>query len=332
MAYLSNPYSGADGFTTIALFFKRIFLLMQGKTFLASDELQIVILSLIAMSAAIVGVFLIYRKMTMLANALSHSVLFGIAIAYLILRSIYHHFDLSMNLQSMFLAALISGFLTAFLSQMVIKISRLQKDAAIGLVFTTLFAIGVLLISIFSRNSHIGIELVMGNVDALHINDLPYITSMLCLIVAVVTVFFGGLKITTFDPIYASLRGTSPTFYNYLVIFLLSITSMGAFRAVGIVLVLSFFIVPPLIAKNHAKTLETQILLAAVIGIISSILGVAASRHILTCYQIALSTGGITVLVLYSLFFLNWAFFKLLNSLKKVNLLNKLKLNPPSEV
>ncbi len=324
-----NPYSGACWTEFVITFFQRCFQLLTGQTSIASDELQVIVLAMISASAAVVGVFLIYRKMTMLANALSHSVLFGIAITYLIMRSALPGFNLSMSFQALFVAAIITGFITAFSSELIVKLSRLQKDAAIGLVFTTLFAIGIVLISLFSRNSHVGIELVLGNVDALHIQDLPNILKMLLINLSLVLIFFGGLKLTTFDPTYGHLRGVSLSFYNYLIIFLLSITSIGSFRAVGVVLVLSFFIVPPLIAKMHAKSLTSQILLAMGIGVFSSFLGVSINRHIYTSYQIALSTGGITVITLYVLFFVNWGFVQFVEQLKRWNLLKKWQENPP---
>lgn len=318
-----NPYTGAHGAHFIVIFFQRVALLIQGKTSLASDELQIIILALIAASAAIVGVFLIYRKMTMQANALSHSILFGIALTYLMMRSSIPNFDLSKSFQSLFITAIITGFITAFLTHLIIKLSKLQKDAAVGLVFTTLFALGIILVSLFSRNSHVGIELVIGNVDALHLQDIPNIAAMFLINISLILLCFGGLKLTTFDPIYSRLQGLSLSFYHYLVIFLLSMTSIGSFRAVGVVLVLSFFIIPPLIAKNYAKSLLSQMIFAMAIGIFAAFLGVLLSRHILTTYHTPLSTGGITVLTLYILFFANYTCNQLFKKLRILNLLKK---------
>ena len=324
---ISNPYSGSDFFSFIKTFFLRLIPLLKKESSLASDELQVIILSLVAASAAIVGVFMIYRKMTMLANALSHSVLFGIALTYILLRSSFQIHGSSFSFQQMFLAALITGFLTAFLSQLVSYLSKLQKDASIGLVFTTLFAIGVLLISIFSKNAHIGVELVLGNVDALHMQDLPGVFLMLLINLFIIQVFFKGLKLTTFDPTFAHMQGLSLPFYNYLIIFLLSITSIGAFRAIGVVLVLSFFVVPPLIARLYAKSIRSQIGLAVFFGVVASFLGVSINRHLLSVYGIPLSTGGVTVISLYSLYFLNWGFLYVKKLFEKVSAYKEMKLS-----
>ena len=323
MLGLLNPYSGASGGQFFSIFFSRLLKLITSQELLVSDELQILTLTLISVSAALVGVFLIYRKMTMLANALSHSILFGIAVTFLFARALHVSFSLSLSFEVMFIAALITGFITAFFSELIVKVSRLQKDAAIGLVFTTLFAAGIVLISLFSRNSHIGTELVLGNVDALHSKDLSNAFKMLLVSLSLVSVFFGGLKLTSFDPVYAKLRGLSSSFYNYLMIFLLSMTSIASFRAVGVVLVLSFFTVPPLLAKMFAKSLSSQIGISMLIGTLSSFFGVLVSRHLLTQYGLALSTGGVTVLVLYSLFFTLWGYSQVCAQLKRWNLLKK---------
>ncbi len=312
------PYSGASAFDFIVIFFQRLF---SGALFhssaLAPDELQLIILALIASSAAVVGVFLIYRKMTMLTNAFSHSILFGIAITFFILRKCFSQLDLNMNLQVMFIAALITGFLTAYLSDLISRISQLQPDASLGLVFNTLFALGVLLISLFSRNAHIGVELVLGNVDALHIDDLMPTLGMLCINLLLVLVFFRGLKLTTFDPIFAFTQGFRLGFYRYLIIFMLSMTALTGFRAIGVVLILAFFIIPPLIARLYTQSLQRQMILAVLIGILSSFLGVMTSRHLLTVYQLPLSTGGVTVLTLYSLFFINHLFLYIYRRTRK---------------
>lgn len=305
-----NPYSGAHFFDFIQTFFIRLFCLFQNGP-ITSDELQILALTLISASAAMVGVFLIYKKMTMLANALSHSVLFGIAVTYLVLRLSFKYINPTVNFKAMIIAALTTGFLTAFLSSLVSRISRLQKDAAVGLVFSTLFALGVILISLFSRNAHIGVELVLGNVDAIHTQDLPNIFFIFSMNLVLIALFFKGLKLSTFDPIFSHLIGLKLSFYHYLVIFLLSITAIGAFKAVGVVLVLSFFIVPPLTGRLFAHSLKKQMLIACFVGALSSFLGVALSRHFLSAHKVALSTAGITVTTLYGVYFSALAFVRL---------------------
>jgi manganese/zinc/iron transport system permease protein len=326
MNYL-NPYSGLNFLQFIQVGFQRFFLALTGRLpiqNMASDEIQILTLALISISAAIVGVFLIHRKMTMLANALSHTVLFGIVLTYLILRKSFDLIDPSLSFRVMFFAALITGFVTALLSETLSRISSLQKDASIGLVFTTFFALGILLITLFSKNSHFGIELIMGNVDSLHYKDLSSVFWMLLCNVSILALFMRSLKLSTFDSTFSKLLGLSPTFFNYLIVLQLSLTAIGAFRAIGAVLILAFFIVPPHCARPYARSLEQQVIFSALIGVFCSFLGVALSRHLLSVHNLALSTGGLTVLCLYATHLLNWGGLRLYHKLKKRELQGQL--------
>lgn len=316
---MMNPYAHTTLFTFVTTFCQRLMLFVSGKlplNNLSADELQIGVLVSVAIACSLVGVFLIHRKMTMLANALSHTVIFGIVMTFILLKKSFHLIDPSLSFHVMFIASLITGLLTAVLAQWISQYTSLQKDASIGLVFTTFFALGILLITLFSKNGHIGIDMIMGNVDALHLQDLKSMFQLLLLMGALLLVFYRGLKISTFDPIFSKLQGFSPKFYNYLIIFMLSLSSIGAFRAVGVVLVLAFFIVPPLFAQLFANSLKKQIIFATSMGAMSAFLGVALSRHFLSTLEIAFSTGGITVLTLYMGYFLSHALKKIYKAYK----------------
>ena len=113
-----------------------------------------------------------------------------------------------------------------------------------------------------------------------------------------------GFKITTFDVNLARAFGFSPLFFNYLLMVQTSAAAVGAFRAVGVLMVMAFFVLPPLTARLLTYRLPLLIALAAGIGAAASILGVAISRSILTFYGIGLSTAGIVVIVL-GLFYLS---------------------------
>lgn len=309
MSSYFNPYSGVDFFGFFSVLFHRLVALCTGHLSfndIVSDELQILVLVGMASSAAVVGSFLVLRKMTMLANALSHTILLGIVSAYLLMLLFSDLSDPSeaMNVPILILASLITGVVTTFLTNFLTKKIQLQEDASIGLVFTFLFALGIVMITLFTRNVHLGTELVMGNVDALKREDLKNIYFVLALNVCVFTLFFKEFKLTTFDPSLASALGFSPQFYTYLLMLLTSLTSVGAFKAVGVLMVLAFFVIPPLIARLLTSSLSTLIILAVFFGILSSLLGVALSRHLLSSLQIGLSTGGIVVCMLFLFFIL----------------------------
>lgn len=301
----SNPYAETNFFGFFQLFFTRLFQGFPQEIF--SDEIQILVLTAIALASALVGTFLVLRKMTMLANALSHTVLLGIVSAYLILftfgmRENPHE---SLSLPILMVAAVATGLATTFLTEILTKVIRLQEDASIGLVFTTLFALGILLVTLFTKNVHVGTELIMGNVDALQKEDITLSLMILGVNLFVFTLFFKEFKVTTFDPHLAASLGFSPPFFNYLLMVLASGTAIGAFRAIGVLMVLAFFVVPPMIARLWTHSLSLLIVLAGGIGAFSSLVAVALSRHLLSVYGVSLSTGGLTVCLLLLIFCLS---------------------------
>lgn len=305
-----NPYTGATFFDFIMLLLLRLWKFAQGSlsiSDISSDEVQIIVLMGVAASSALVGSFLVLRKMTMLANSISHTILLGIVIAYILtqdgLLGDSHEDKGTINIQVMLLAALIMGLVTAFLTEFLTKTIGLQEDASTGIVFTSLFALGIILVTLMTRSAHIGAEVVMGNVDALHLDDCKFILIILGLNILSFILFFKEFKITTFDPGLSRALGISTLFFNYLLMVQVSATAIGAFRAVGVLMVLAFITGPALIGRLLTDDLKKMILLAIFIGCLASVLGVAFSRHLLSVYDVALSTGGIVVCTI-GLFFL----------------------------
>jgi manganese/zinc/iron transport system permease protein len=221
----------------------------------------------------------------------------------------------------MLIAAVVMGLLTAFLTQFLTRVLRLQEDASTGLVFTALFALGIIFVTLFTRSAHIGVEIVMGNVDSLHVDDLTLATAIFLVNFFLYFLFRKEYLITTFDPILASSLGFSVLFFDYLLMTQTSITSVGAFRAVGVLMVLAFITGPPLTARLLTHTLSTLIALAMAIGALSSLLGVATSRHLLAVYDLPVSTGGIVVLWIVFFFVLAAIFNQAIRSFRKESVL-----------
>ncbi len=275
MASLLNPYTHQTFFPFLFVFFKRMSLFVSGNlpfSELASDEIQIFVLSALSFSGAIIGTFLVLRKMTMLANALSHTILLGIVAAFLITRGFSSIDPFSpLPLGILFVASFISAGLTTFFTDFLHRHLRLQEDASIGLVFTSFFALGILLISLLTRNLHLGTELVMGNVDALVVQDLFLVTAVCAINCILLLLLYRGLKITTFDAGLARILGFSSHLFSYLLMFLTSLTAIVGFRAVGVLLVLAFFVFPYLIARLLTHRLKVLIFLAILIGLAVSV-------------------------------------------------------------
>lgn len=301
MTTYSNPYFGETFFGFFLQLFSRIGQALSGHlsfSDLASDELQLLVLSGIALSSALTGTFLILRRLTMLANALSHTILLGIVLTYLFLRSQLPEGDsgaISLSLQAMFIASLLTGLLTTFLTGFITRTLKLQEDASTGIVFSFLFALAIILVTAYTRNAHIGIEVVMGNVDALHVDDLKLIGFITLLNIVLIALFYKELVLTTFDPQLSRALGFSTTLFHYLLMVQVSMTVVGSFRAVGIMMVLAFLTGPSLLARHLTNRLRPLLLVASIAGIVISACGVALSRHLLTVYNLTLSTGGLTV-------------------------------------
>lgn len=304
---MHNPYTGQNFFGFFAVLLTRLWDFIQGAlpiSQLAADEVQLLVLIGVAASSALVGSFLVLRRMTMLANALSHTILIGIVAAYILThgQTVLGDEDPHLNIQAMLIAALAMGLLTTFLTEFLTRTAKLQEDASMGIVFTSLFAIGIIMVTTLTRSTHIGAEVVMGNVDALHIDDLKLILIILVLNSVLFFLFFKEFKITTFDPALAKALGISNVFFNYLLMVQVSATAIGAFRAVGVLMVLAFMTGPVLTARFLTHDLKKMIWLAILLGSSASLIGVALSRHFLSMNGLALSTAGIVVCTISALF------------------------------
>lgn len=300
---MMNPYWGNTFFGFFATFITRIF---QGN-FFASDEIQIAVLSFVAISCGLIGPFLVLKRMAMFANSLSHTILLGIALAYLFASSFWGggFFDLSTLLIGAFIAALI----TAFFTEGLVRFFRLQEDASVGLVFTALFALGITVVTLFTRDIHISTEAVMGNVDLLQMGDLKISSLLAVLNFIAIFLFYRQFQLASFDRSLAQTLGCRCGVFHFLLLFLAAATCVGAFRAVGVLLVLAFLVGPYLTVRLFCHRLPWLLFWSSAVGVFASIIGVALARHLLSVYGLALSTGGLVVTCI-GFFYVVAVFFK----------------------
>ncbi len=235
--------------------------------------------SLVAVSCAILGSFLILRKMSMVGDAISHSVLPGIVIAFFIAGS--------MQSIWMLIGAGILGVLTTFLIEFFHQKGRLQTDASIGVTFTWLFALGVILVTYYAGNAHIDQDCILHGEIAYVPIDLIYnsdgdvlgpkaviiLSFVLAVIVAFVILFYKELFITTFDPSFAQAIGISTSKWHYLLMGLVSLTTVASFESVGAILVVALLIAPAASAYLITTKLKLMLVLSSLFGILSSFLG-----------------------------------------------------------
>lgn len=295
-----NPYRGEDFFS-----FFRILLIRlgdrvaggMGRGDMASDEVQIVTLCLIACTSACVGTFLVLRRMTMLANSLSHTILPGIVVMVLITKGVSHGAS-SYRMGTLLMTALITGVITTALTEWFCKGFHLRKDAGIGLIFTALFSLGIIGINLFLRHVHMGLETVTGNLDALHIDDVRLAFKVCVINCAIVIAFRKSYVLVTFDAAFARNCGISDLFFRYLLMVQTATTAISAFRALGVFLFLAFIVVLPEAARCFTKKIGSLIFCGCAIGCAVSTVSVALARHSLSVYAIPLSTAGMTTILL----------------------------------
>lgn len=241
------------------------------------------ILVVCAVSCGIIGVLVLLRGLSMVTDAISHSVLLGIVLAFFVVHSI--------DSPVLLIGAAIFGVLTVLCIELLGKTGYVKKQDAVGIVFPIFFSIAVILITKFARNVHIDTEIVlMGDVILAPLNRMmifgfsmpKFLVAnivMLIINIAFVWIFFKELKVSTFDQEFAVLAGFSSGVLFYALMSLVSMTAVVAFNAVGSILVISFFITPGASAYLLTKNLKSMIFLTAVFGAINSIIGYALSIH-----------------------------------------------------
>lgn len=295
---MQNPYWNNDFFGFFLTLFSRIYQCLCGNLSfnqITSDEIQLLVLSTIAISCSLVGIFLVLKKMAMLANALSHTILLGIILSFLIFQLKSSTF---LDLKIILMASLITAVLTSFVTHALHHFFRLQEDAAIGLVFSLFFALGIIFSTLFTKNVHIGLDVVMGNVDALHLDDLKQALLIMGINILVIILFYKHFLITTFDSSLAKSLGFSIRLFQYFFMLQVSWTAISSFRAVGVLLVLGFFVIPFLIARFFCDKILRLLIYVPLVGVLISVISVALSRHLLSVYHAPVSTGALVVFMM----------------------------------
>ena len=245
---------------------------------LATDIWTIVIASVVAMSCALLGCFLILRKMAMISDAISHAVLPGIVIAYI--------FNGELDYTIMLVGAIATGLVTSILIEFLKEKVKIQADASIGITYTLLFAFGIILLSMYDniaiKSDHVlqgNLEFVAQNIwiyqENYNLGPIAFWVSLLTFISIIVYVIIGfkGLKATTFNPAFASLIGLSSAFWHYSLMSAVSVTTVVSFNSIGAILVIGFMIIPPATAYLITKRLKQMLWLACGFGTLASVLG-----------------------------------------------------------
>ncbi|MGG4550826.1 metal ABC transporter permease [Paenibacillus humicus] len=230
--------------------------------------------TLVAATSGILGCFLVLRKMSLVGDAISHSVLPGIAIAFMV--------GGSRDSLLMMIGAAVLGLITVFLIQF-LQQGGLQSDASIGIVFTALFAIGVILISRNAANIDLDLDCVLfGEIayvqwDILIINGYNmgpaavwFLGITLFIVLLVIGLFYKQFKLCAFDPALAAALGIPVALFHYLLMGLVSLSTVASFESVGAILVVGMLIVPASTAYLLTDRLSRMLLYSVIIGALSS--------------------------------------------------------------
>jgi len=240
---------------------------------------SLVIAVLVGIICAVVGSYLMVQRLALLGDAISHSVLPGLAIAFIIGADI-------------FIGAFIAGVLSTVVITLIRTRSPIKEDAAMGIVFSAFFALGITLITIIQKDNKIDLNhFLFGNILGVTLTEVRNTAIISTVVVTVVVLLYKELLFYTFDPLGAQAAGLPVNLLNFGLMVLIALTIVASLTAVGVILVLALLITPGATAYLLVKRLNQMMILGAVIGIVASISGMYIS------YFFNLPSGPAIVLV-----------------------------------
>lgn len=259
--------------------------------------------SLIAASCALVGSLLILRRMSMLGDAISHSVLLGIVLVYILFGQT--------NLIWLLSGAVLVGLLTAWLSEWIHQKAQVPTDASLGLVFTWLFALAIVLIAVYADNVHLDHDHVLfGEMAFIPFNTLEIFDinlgpkafwlslSVLLINLVIIGFAFERFRLSSFHPLLATTLGISAAFWHYVLMSLVSITAVASFDAVGSILVVALLVIPASTAYLFANSLAKMLLYSVVFAQAAVLIGLGLAAWLDSAISASMGvTAGLILLV-----------------------------------
>lgn len=241
---------------------------------------------LVGLLCAVVGSYLMVQRLALLGDAISHSVLPGLAIAFMLGANIY-------------IGAFIAGVVSTMAIAWIRVRSPIKEDAAMGIVFSAFFALGITLITVIQKDNKIDLNhFLFGNILSVTIDEVRHTAIIAAIVLTVVFLIYKELLFYTFDPLGAQAAGLPVNLLNFGLMILIALTIVASMTTVGVILVLSLLITPGATAYLLVKRLNQVMILGAVIGVISSISGMYLS------YYYNLPSGPAIVLVVSGFFLL----------------------------
>ena len=233
-----------------------------------------------------VGCFIILRGMSLMGDAISHAVLPGVAISFI----------LGINF---FIGAIVFGLLASTIITYIKSNSIIKSDTAIGITFSSFLALGIILIGIANSSTDL-FHILFGNILAVQDLDMWITIAVALLVLTTITIFFRPLLLTSFDPILAKSIGVKVTFYHYLLMVILTLVAVTAMQSVGTILIVALLITPAATAYLYANSLKTMFLLSSGCGALASVLGLFIG------YSFNIAAGSSIVLTSALLFLISF--------------------------
>jgi len=251
---------------------------------------SLIIAIIVGIICAVVGSYLMVQRLALLGDAISHSVLPGLAIAFI----------LDINI---FVGAFIAGLISTIFINIIRNNSKIKEDAAMGIVFSAFFALGITLITIVQKDNKIDLNhFLFGNILGVSKTEVIETIIIAIFVLLIVFFFYKELLFYTFDKLGAESVGLPVKWLDMGLMILIGLTIIASLKAVGVILVLSLLITPPCTAYLLVDRLSQVMLIGVLIGVISSISGMYLS------YYFNLPSGPAIVLVATSFFMLSFLF------------------------
>lgn len=255
---------------------------------------------IVGMVCGTVGSLIVLRGLSLMGDAMSHAVLPGVALSFL--------FGIPM-----FIGALITGMIASIFIGYITSSSKTKPDAAIGISFTAFLASGIIIISLINTTTDL-YHILFGNLLA--ITNSAFLTTIVIgsIVLILIIIFYRSLMISTFDPTFSRMSGLNTTLLHYFVMLLLSLVTVASIQTVGIILVVALLITPASTAFLISKKLYSMMIIASLISVISSIVGLYYS------YIYNIPSGATIVLCTFVIYIITLFFTKYTNRKKRGSL------------
>lgn len=251
---------------------------------------SLVVAVIVGIICAVVGCYLMVQRLALLGDAISHSVLPGLAIAFMVGANI-------------FIGAFIAGIISTVFINIIRTRSQIKEDAAMGIVFSAFFALGIILITVIQKDNKIDLNhFLFGNILGVTLGDVRDTAIIALIVLAIVVLLYKELLFYTFDKLGAQAVGLPVSVLDFSLMILIGMTIVASLKAVGVILVLSLLITPAATAYLLVTRLHHMMFLGVGFGILSSISGMYIS------YFYNLPSGPAIVLVATGLFILAFLF------------------------